>query len=78
MARLTQAQKHAASVIAHAIYASKIDREVEGMNGFEAHYSKTFSANDRALVKFFKEEMTRILQDFAQMLKEEERNGASS
>lgn len=77
MARISQAQQAAISVIAHLIWASQIQRNVQGMAGFEQHWLKKQTPHDRALVEFFQAELKRIPGDMAKMM-EEERNGPST
>ena len=77
MARLSAAQRHAISVVAHGIYAASCDCNVEGMKGFKQSWIKGLSPQDRAMVKFFEEELKRIPRDMLQLM-EEDRNGSSS
>lgn len=77
MARLSAAQQHAASVIAHAIVVRSMASNVQDMEGFEDFYLKKLSAQDRALVKHFRAELKRIPEDLARMM-EKDRNGPST
>ena len=77
MARLAQQRKHDASIIAHSIHMNALNKNVAGMNGVEEYWLKELSANDRALVKYFREEMARIPADLKRMM-EEKRNGTPS
>lgn len=75
MAKISQAQRHAASIIAHALWATQLANKVEGMKGFEPTWFKAQTPHDRALVDFFRAELKRIPGDMAKMM-EKENDGA--
>ncbi len=78
MARVSQSQRSAVSVIAHAILIKDMSGKVKGFQGFYDFLLKDLSANDRALVKLFLEELKRIPADLLKMIEEEKRNGTPS
>lgn len=78
MARVSQSQKHAVSLIAHAVMAKDMAGKIEGFDGYYAFWLKQQSTNDRALVKLFLDELKRIPADLLKMMKEEKRNGTPS
>ncbi|SDI53209.1 hypothetical protein [Propionivibrio dicarboxylicus] len=77
MARLTKAQKRVISIIAHGLVAESISRNVEGLQGFRDFIENSMDATERAIVKFFVDELKRIPKELATEI-EEWKNGTSS
>lgn len=74
MAKITEAQRHAMNVVAHAIMARDLDKNVFqkqcGKTGFYEFWLKDQKAADRALIAEFEKlcrqantEMVRLLQE---------------
>ena len=75
MARVSQSQRHAVWVIAHAAMAKDMSRKIKGFEGYYEFWLKQQSAHDRALVTLFLDELKRIPADLMKMVEEEKRNG---
>ncbi len=62
---LDKKQRHAISLVAHAMVAKNLSHEIEGLNGFEEHYLSTLNQRDRAIIKLFWEEESVALKSVA-------------
>ena len=71
MAKLSAPTRNALSIVAHAMMASDIEKNVEGAKGFYDYWLKSQSAADRTIFREFEKICREAKAEMARLMKEE-------